>query len=89
MSDIDPEVRDRAMEFNDGCDDEEEFQDSIIRAKWVMDGAKTLSECAAQLRAYADWLEECEAEGHQLIDPVNDDYGFVRPMFPDQVQESS
>lgn len=51
--------------------------DDIIRAKWVMDNANTLSEAAAQLRAYADELVELEKQGWQLDGPVYDDYGMI------------
>jgi hypothetical protein len=49
----------------------------IIRAKWTMDEATTLSEAAAMLRAAADRLEELEKEGWQLVRPIADDYGFI------------
>lgn len=49
----------------------------MIRAKWSMDEAKTLSEAAKLLREYAGYLEELEQHGWQLIDQVEDDYGFI------------
>lgn len=51
----------------------------IIRAKWAMDGARTLSEAAAKLRAFAQALEEWEQDGWQLMGRVDDDYGHVIP----------
>lgn len=54
-----------------------EDHDEIVRAKWLMDGAKTLSEAAAMLRGAADSLEQMEAEGRQLRYPVDDDYGYI------------
>jgi hypothetical protein len=52
--------------------------DEIIRAKWTMDGAETLSEAAKMLRDFADHLEELERKGWQLDGPVADDYGDIR-----------
>jgi hypothetical protein len=56
--------------------------DAIIRAKWAIDGAQTLSEAAHLLRAYADELEAMERRGFQLLASVQDDYGFVRRAGP-------
>lgn len=55
----------------------EEEVDEVIRAKWMMDGAKTLSEAATKLRKAADSLEKLEKEGWQLTQPVDEDYGFI------------
>lgn len=52
--------------------------DDVVRAKWSMDGAGTLSEAAAKLREYADHLEVMAQEGWVLNEPVQDDYGFLR-----------
>lgn len=52
-------------------------RDVMIRAKWVMDGAETLGECAELLHAFADELTAMEKEGWQLDHPVQDDYGFI------------
>ena len=57
---------------------EEDDFPKTIRAKWLYDGASTLSEAAARLRDEAEHLEELEAEGWQLEGPVLDDYGFLR-----------
>jgi hypothetical protein len=73
----------------DTYDDEDEWpNDSIIRCKWTMDGATTLTEAAARLHGYADWLLDKESKGHQLTSPIEDDYGFVSPMFEeDAIQD--
>lgn len=62
-------------------DDEGDWDDeneSVVRAKWSMDGAKMLTEAAEMLRAEADGLLRMEKEGWQLMGPVEDDYGFIR-----------
>lgn len=56
---------------------ENEDLDETIRAKWTMDGATTLSEAAAKLRAYADELEQRERDGWQLDGPIEDDWGTL------------
>ena len=52
--------------------------EKTIRAKWMIDGAATLSEAAEKLRRNADWLEELEKGGWQFQNKVADDYGFAR-----------
>ena len=61
----------------DQVDIEETDGEESIRAKWLMDGATTLTEAAQQLRAYADDLLQLEKQGWQLIGPVEDDYGWI------------
>jgi hypothetical protein len=50
-----------------------------IRAKWTMDGATTLPEAAAKLRAFADELDKMHQEGWALEAEVADDYGTLIP----------
>lgn len=59
-------------------DEEDELLEEIIRAKWSMDGATTLTEAASQLRSYAEALERLAADGWELTRPVEDDYGFIK-----------
>jgi hypothetical protein len=49
----------------------------LIRAKWSMDGARTLSEAAAKLEAFAQELRDLEESGWQLTEPVADDVGII------------
>ena len=58
-------------------DEDELDDDEIIRAKWVMDGASTLPEAAAQLREYADQLDRLHGEGFRLRGKIDDDYGYI------------
>jgi len=64
------------LDDDDMLDEDEDFSE-IIRAKWKMDGANTLSEAAQMLRDEATRLEELEEEGWQLTGPVSDDYGYL------------
>ncbi len=68
---ISPE--DEEMDGDDDDDDDE----ICIRAKWSMDGARTLAEARDNLHEYAKYLEELEQQGYELIEPIADDYGFV------------
>jgi hypothetical protein len=63
-------------------DDEED--DRIIRAKWTIDGARTLEEAAVKLERFAAYLREIRAEGWELRRVVDDDYGFLRFTPPQQ-----
>ena len=47
----------------------------VIRAKWTMDGAKTIEEAARKMEIYAEWLRNLKAKGWELEGPVEDDYG--------------
>ncbi len=49
---------------------------AVLRGRSLMDGATTLSEAAAMLRAFADRLEAAETAGWQLDHRVTDDHGF-------------
>jgi hypothetical protein len=49
--------------------------ETTIRAKWTMDGARTLAEAAQQMRTRADLLDQMAADGWELEDEVADDYG--------------
>lgn len=50
---------------------------SIIRAKWTMDGSKTLKEAAENLEGFAKLLREMDKDGIILQDTIDDDYGFI------------
>lgn len=63
-------------------DDPDPDDDELVRAKGVMDGSTTLSEAAAALRGFADFLVRLEADGWQFSDRVEDDYGFIRQVRP-------
>ncbi len=54
----------------------------VVRAKWTMDGARTLTEAARKLRAFAADLERLEREGWQLAHEVADDYGYLEKRSP-------
>lgn len=55
----------------------EEFGHVTLRAKWRMDGARTLLEAADQIRDFADEVEFLAAHGFELEQPVDDDYAFL------------
>ena len=50
----------------------------IIRAKWIMDGATSLAEAAAKVRAFAAELDQMVTDGWELVDEVTDDHGHCR-----------
>ena len=69
----------KEKELNEEELDEEwdEERRMIVRAKWKMDGASTLSEAAEMLEDFAEYLRGLEKEGWQLENAVEDDYGFL------------
>lgn len=58
-------------------EEKEEEEERTIRAKWSMDGARTLAEAARMLVRFAEHLERLGAEGWELRDPIDDDWGFA------------
>jgi hypothetical protein len=56
--------------------------DSIWRAKWTADGAKSVAEIASKLRAEADHLDEMAKAGVELQTEVADDYAFLETADP-------
>ena len=58
--------------------DYDDENNSIIRAKWQMDGSKNLDECIEKLQNYIEYIKELKASGWELKHPVVDDYGFIR-----------
>jgi len=66
------------------ADDDEESDDDesedVIRARWVMDGARTLSQAARKLEAFAQELRELEESGWQLTGPVENDHGVIQQV---------
>ena len=71
--------------FSGAVEYEEEEEDawdpelnSIIRAKWCIDGCSSLASVAERLREVADGYERMAADGWELTGRVDDDYGFVR-----------
>ena len=51
--------------------------EDVVRAKWLMDGAKTLSEAANKLEQEAKRLRELERDGWELSEEIDDDYGSI------------
>jgi hypothetical protein len=66
----------------DGDDEDDDVPFETIRAKWSMDGARTLTEAAAMLRGHADYLEELRRDGWELTEPVDDDWGIIENVDP-------
>lgn len=58
--------------------EEEEDDSEIIRAKWLYDGCKTLDEIIERLEGQIEYINKLKSENWELIDKVNDDYGFMR-----------
>jgi hypothetical protein len=66
--------------FADDEESEDDESDDVIRARWVMDGARTLSQAAGKLEALARELRELEESGWQLAGPVENDHGVIRQV---------
>ena len=49
-----------------------------IRFKWLADGAETIDDIIGFLQSEIDWYMKLKAEGWELCEPVQDDYGFIK-----------
>jgi hypothetical protein len=78
-ADDDVELDDDEL-FADDEESEDEESDDVIRARWVMDGARTLEQAARKLEAFAQELRELEESGWQLTSPVENDHGVIRQV---------
>jgi hypothetical protein len=68
---------------NDEYDEEdEENTDEIVRAKWTIDGAKTLAEAADMAHEFGIYLQTLHDQGYVLRQPIEDDYGFYYKSKP-------
>ena len=57
-------------EIVDEYSDEDEYdpeKETVIRAKWMFDGAKTLAEARECLKSGIAWLQQLEDDGWELI----------------------
>ena len=71
---------DDAELFADDEESDDADGDDVIRARWVMDGARTLSQAARKLEVFAQELRELEESGWQLTAPIEDDHGSIRQV---------
>jgi hypothetical protein len=82
VDDDDREIDDDVVEEEEVNVDEEEedyFKDvETIRAKWSMDGATTLDEAIEKLHEFIEVLRQYKRDGFELIETINDDYGFLK-----------
>ena len=68
------------LESGEESDSEPDFdpeRESVIRAKWQLDGCKTLAEVVRRLHDVATHYEHMRREGWELTGPVDDDYGYI------------
>lgn len=56
----------------------EDHDEVTLRAKWCIDGANNLDEVIQKLHDFIAYVQGLKDEGYELIDTVNDDYGFCR-----------
>lgn len=70
---------DEEIELEDNESEEfDETKNQTIRAKWLLDGAKTLDECVKHCHDFIEYLKGLKADGWELQDPVHDDWGFIK-----------
>jgi hypothetical protein len=62
-----------------GSLDEDEFDDRVetLCLAPVMDGARSLSDAAAELHEFAEFLRDIERDGWQLIEPADGTHAYI------------
>ena len=64
-------------ERSEASDESDGSRDVTLRAKWQMDGARTLDEAVEKLLGFVEHIKALRDEGWRLRTPINDDYGFL------------
>ena len=74
------ETDDETEEYEETEEDKtDEYEDDeTIRCKWVGDGSKTLDELIERLNGFAEYVRHLKQEGWELIETMDDDWGFIR-----------
>jgi hypothetical protein len=75
--DDDDVIEDDEAEADDETVAEDEEEPYILRAKWCMDGSKSLDECVSKLEEFIAYIKELKEEGFELREELDDDYGFL------------
>jgi hypothetical protein len=57
-------------------DDEEEIE--VIRGCWALDGCESLESAIASAKCFLEHLENLRDEGYELLEPVEDDCGYLK-----------
>lgn len=78
VNDEDATTEDEVTETGSSEDEWDEDNNMTLRAKWTMDGATNIDECINKLNHFIEYLKCLKAEGWELTDPVDDDYGFLK-----------
>lgn len=79
LEELDDEYESGEEEYAE--DEESDWDDenhSIIRAKWVIDGAKNLDEVIEKYLEEIEFIKRLKADGWELTDAVDDDYGYMK-----------
>ena len=64
-----------------GCeedDDDDDDRNTILRGKWMLDGASTLDEVIERLEDRILAVRALKAKGWRLTNTIDDDYGFLK-----------
>ena len=60
---------------------EDDFENSVlIRAKWSLDGSKTINDIIEKLYEQIEYFKKMKEDGYELIDEINDDYGYAKKI---------
>lgn len=67
--------------YDDYEEESEEDSDEdieVIRGRWVLDGCATIDEAIESTKCFLEHLESMQDQGYDLIEPVEDDCGYLK-----------
>jgi hypothetical protein len=68
-----------STEVSETTEEEDIYENAIcIRAKWLYDGCKTIDDIIERLKAEVEYYEKLKSDNYELIDEVQDDYGYLK-----------
>ena len=63
---------------SDDASDYDEENNMTLRAKWMLDGCRTLYEVVKRLEEEVDYIKELSKDGWELTGAIEDDWGFLK-----------
>lgn len=59
-------------------DSDDDFDSTVLRGKWMFDGANNLDEVIEKLNRFIQNIQQLKIDGWELIGTIDDDYGIMR-----------
>jgi hypothetical protein len=60
--------------------DYDEDNNMTLRAKWMLDGCRTLYEVVQRLQEEVEYIKQLHQDGWELTSAIEDDWGFLKRL---------